>query len=86
MNVLEFLEAILTLRVRFAFSVTSWIRTYQRNNIVNGRPGSWHIYGLAVDVVPDSNLDKVDFVPAAEKLGLSVLDEKDHWHIQPKFK
>lgn len=79
----EFIESVAQLCVEFGGSVTSWIRTMKRNTIVGGHPRSRHMTGFGVDVVLDEESHIPAFRDAAYQLGLSVLDEGDHLHIQP---
>jgi len=78
----EFVEAILTLAREFRFSVTSWGRSPQRNAEVGGHPESWHRAWLAVDVVLDAPQDQERFVKRARRLGLQVVMEADHLHLE----
>lgn len=72
---------VLTLKAQFGFSVTSWWRTVKRNQEVGGVPNSKHLSGLAIDLVLDNPSDNQAFIQAAQGLGLFVLDEGDHIHI-----
>jgi hypothetical protein len=65
-------------------SVTSWLRTRRRNAADGGTDNSAHLYGLAVDVVPDDAADKPLLIAAAERLGLVALDEGDHVHLRER--
>lgn len=80
----EFLLKIVTLAVKYEFSVTSWLRTEKRNKLVGGVDSTYHLFGLAVDIVLDNVLERPDFIKDAEKLGLKVVLESDHIHIQVK--
>jgi hypothetical protein len=64
-------------------SVTSWIRTTARNHTAGGVIDSPHTFGLAVDVVYDVPLPYERASALADNLGLAVIREKDHDHIQP---
>jgi len=81
-DMLEFVFIILHVAVTYKFSVTSWIRTPKRNKHVGGHPHSKHLLGLAVDIVPDDPDDKAIIMLTFRKLGLMVLDEGDHIHVQ----
>ena len=83
-SVVTFITTVLNLRVEFAFSVTSWIRSEIRNKEVGGLATSYHLLGLAVDVVLDSPADKAGFIKDAKRLGLDVIDEGDHVHVEVK--
>jgi hypothetical protein len=64
-------------------SVTSWIRTPMHNAVVGGVPASRHLLGLAVDVV--YNLPTPEGVTrqgAADALGLHLIIEHDHDHVE----
>lgn len=83
-KVIKFGEAILHLRLKYEFSVTSWGRTTKRNQFVSGVPGSNHLLWLAVDVILDDQKKDVEFEKDAGILGLMAIYEQDHYHIQPK--
>ena len=83
----EFCSCIRTLQRRFGFTVTSWFRSIKRNAKVGGKPDSKHLRGLAVDAVLDDMKDakaKKELTDAAHAMGLGVVDEGDHLHIQVK--
>jgi hypothetical protein len=65
-------------------SVTSWIRSKERNAHVGGVPSSLHRAALAVDVVYDTPISPVMVDQIALHLGLEVVHERDHDHVQPK--
>ena len=83
MTVHEFVDVILTLNIEFNFSVTSWIRTHQRNREVGGNVESFHRCGLGLDCVLDLPTSKEHFIKRARKLGLDAIDEGDHVHLEP---
>lgn len=78
----HFVENILRLALEHRASVTSWIRTSQRNYQVGGHPQSQHLTGTAVDLVLDDFENKPAVLEAARKLNLVAIDEGDHIHIQ----
>ena len=80
--VVLFATCIIKLRARFPFSVTSWIRTYQHNIEVGGASESKHLWGLAVDVVPDRGVSRSAFLKAILDLGLFAVVEDGWIHIQ----
>jgi uncharacterized protein YcbK (DUF882 family) len=82
-DIFSFIQTILCLGLRFRFSVTSWLRSQERNKAVGGSRDSNHMTALAVDVVLDGGEDTISFKLQANKLGLKVLDEGDHLHLQP---
>lgn len=60
--------------------VTSWWRSRRDNARVGGHPNSQHLTGLAVDVLNDAAGDA--FAQLARAVGLVVVDEGDHYHVQ----
>lgn len=82
----EFTEKVFTYCYATHGSVTSWLRTPERNKEVGGVPTSLHQLGLAADVgwlenedPPESNIR----VTLGRRLGLKVIVEEDHDHLQP---
>lgn len=63
-------------------SITSGRRSRLRNAEVGGHPRSLHLCGLAFDVVLDDHSDSAGFAIMCERLGLKVVLEKDHIHVQ----
>lgn len=80
----QFLDTVRTYCHRFNASITSYYRTPLHNTHVGGVRYSAHQVWLAVDVVYDdgTNLNGAD--EWASALGLEILHEPDHDHIQPK--
>lgn len=64
-------------------SVTSWGRTPKRNTAVGGHPRSYHLQFLAIDVVYDAPVPLPEAKRVGLRLGLKVVREKDHDHLQP---
>ena len=65
-------------------SVTSYIRSAERNRQVGGHPESLHMVGLAADIVYSPN-PKPPITQAkrrALKLGMKLIREGDHDHLQ----
>jgi hypothetical protein len=60
------------------FTVTSWWRNPLHNAEVGGVKKSFHLIGLAWDVVPVSAAN----IQKAQDLGFHVLIEDDHLHLQ----
>jgi len=60
--------------------VTSWWRSRRDNARVAGHPNSQHLTGLALDVLPDRAGHA--FAQMARAIGLVVVDEGDHFHVQ----
>jgi len=79
---MRFEDKIRCLGLLCNFSVTSWIRSPNHNAALGGVPTSRHLMGLAVDVVFDNPADAPGFQEAALTLGLQVLFEGDHLHVQ----
>lgn len=63
-------------------SVTSWIRTPHRNSMVGGARYSRHKDGLGVDVVYDLIIPLSRAETVAGELGLELIREYDHDHLQ----
>lgn len=81
----EYLDAKLCLAARYQFSTGSGRRTVKRNNSphVKGHKNSRHLLGfVADDCYLDFNSDQAFFIADAKRLGLKVVIEKDHIHIQ----
>lgn len=83
MTVAEFAAAAMEYCALTGASVTSWGRTQARNRAVGGVPVSAHRFFRAVDVVYDGPTDKVQCRIIAARLGLLLLPEDDHDHLQP---
>jgi hypothetical protein len=60
--------------------LTSWWRTRSQNASVAGHPNSQHLTGLAIDLLPDDAGQR--FAQLARMVGLVVVDEGDHFHVQ----
>lgn len=87
MTIGEFWGHVTTLTVVFDARVTSGPRSARQNKAVGGVDNSYHVFGLAADVVLSSWDDKDAFTLAAARLGLRVIDEiekKNHLHLQSK--
>ena len=72
---------VLILRKSHEFSVTSWLRTIDRNDLVGGLPKSLHLSGLAVDVILDKKEEVDVFKEACNSIGVYCYDEGDHLHL-----
>lgn len=87
MTIGEFWGRVTTLVIVFDGRVTSGPRSARQNKAVGGVDNSYHIFGLAADVVLGAWEDKVLFSLGAARLGIQVIDEvekKNHLHLQPK--
>lgn len=82
----EFTERVLTLRLKWPFSITSWIRTVRHNTQVGGVVNSYHIIGEGIDIVFDipKQTKNVVFEKDCELVGLRAIFETDHYHLQRK--
>jgi len=79
----EFAEAVYTYCTLLGGSVTSWIRTDERNRGVNGVEHSPHLVGLGADVEYDSPPTFQVRAEWAGRLELRLILEDDHDHLQP---
>jgi hypothetical protein len=79
----EFNDAADTYCALFAASTTSGQRTIKHNKAVGGVANSAHLYFLARDVVYDAPPDQAVRIEAGRRLGLRVIVEGDHDHLQP---
>lgn len=83
----EFWGNVQTLVQVFNGRCTSGPRSAAQNRAVGGVEGSYHLLGLAADIVLADWQDKTAFTAAADRLGIRVIDEvekKQHLHLQPK--
>lgn len=85
MTIGEFAEAVATYCLIHGGSITSWGRTTIHNKVVGGVPGSAHRFWRGADVVYDDfNTTKDQArVEYAARLGLKIIIEGDHDHLQP---
>lgn len=80
----EFADAVYTYCLLTGGSTTSGIRSTKRNAAVGGVAYSPHRFGLGQDVVYDDYPSAhPDGPEIAKRLGLRVLREGDHDHLQP---
>jgi len=79
---LEFLMTVQPIIFRYKGSVTSWIRSADRNITVEGNPNSRHLFGWAVDVILDDPADNDSFILECHRQGLKAINEGDHIHVQ----
>jgi len=86
MNLDYFCKAVFAICKLYGGSVTSWIRSREHNQKVGGLQRSFHVIGLAVDIVlDDSTPEKVQaIINYANRYRLQVIDEKTHLHIEPE--
>lgn len=64
-------------------SVTSGGRSLERNNQVGGVPNSPHLLDLGADIVHDGAMPAAQRETLARGLGLTLVVEGDHDHLQP---
>jgi hypothetical protein len=83
MTYLDFCIAILQLASVASFRVTSWWRSPSSNKAVGGHILSWHLVGMGVDLVPDTEADRHLIKAHAPRLGFDYIDEGDHIHLEP---
>jgi len=79
----EFHAAACAYRAHFEASVTSAGRTIAHNQLVGGVPKSAHLFNLAEDVIYDHVPPQDERLEIARRLGLKVIFEGDHDHLQP---
>ncbi len=82
-NPLDFAAALIAYCGATRASVTSWGRTPAHNKAVGGVPTSYHTAWLGADVIYDLALPAADRSSIARHLGLEVIHESDHDHIEP---
>lgn len=78
-----FAQRIATYRDQTNASVTSWGRTVDHNKAVGGVRKSFHLVDLAVDLVYDHPIDEPTARELARSLGLKLIRETDHDHLEP---
>ena len=85
MSPVDFLLAVIVFCSRYGGSVTSYGRTPLHNRQVGGAPGSAHQFWLGGDVVytPGTPPPEADAKATARRLGLLLIRESDHDHLQP---
>jgi copper chaperone CopZ len=85
MTPLEFASALMAYCAATRGSVTSWGRTPLHNAQVGGVADSAHLIWTGADVVYDTtSLSDVQIRSAlAARLGLMLIAESDHDHMQP---
>ena len=84
MTLHDFVDATYRYGTLTGASVTSWGRTAEHNAKVGGVPFSAHRFWVGLDVVYD-DLHPVEStrVEIARRLGLTLIPEGDHDHLQP---
>lgn len=83
MEVQAFAHAVYRYCLAFSGSVTSWVRSVQRNTRVGGVRRSPHLVGLGADVVYDGARPGPEADRELAAWGLRRIAEADHDHLQP---
>lgn len=85
MTIPEFCSAVFAYCHETRASVTSWIRSPERNALVGGLPQSLHLTGFAMDVAyrPNPVPPLMERRRIGRELGLYVYPEGDHDHLRP---
>lgn len=83
MTIGEFAEAVRTYSMALGASATSWGRTAAHNRAVMGVEFSAHRFWLGCDVIYDGAPSVQERNTIAVRLGLKVIIEGDHDHLQP---
>lgn len=66
-------------------TITSGQRTPEHNREVGGAPNSYHLTGQARDILPPRDPQQAALIrQQAAANGLEVIDEGDHWHMEPR--
>ena len=68
---------------RLGGSVSSYGRTVKHNTVVGGVPQSAHQFLLGADVLYDEPVSLALAQDTGMRLGLKVVRESDHDHLQP---
>lgn len=79
----EFLDAMMQLASRHRFRETSGYRSRVSNGNVGGKLFSAHQYWLGRDIILELGESLEWTKESARRLGLLLLDEGDHLHLQP---
>lgn len=79
----EFGARVLAYCAALGASETSGFRTREHNADEGGKFYSPHRFALGRDVVYDEMVPEVEAVTTASRLGLRLIREADHDHLQP---
>ena len=64
--------------------ITSGFRTPEKNAKVGGVPNSYHLTDQARDIAPPRTPEQAQQIRQyAAQNGLEIIDEGDHWHLEP---
>jgi len=83
MSYADFCLKVRVVCLLYGLSVTSWGRSRKRNKAVGGKANSWHLDFMAIDAEPDDPVELSELQYVCGRLGLEVVDEGDHFHIEP---
>lgn len=83
MSPAEFQYALMQLYSLHPFSETGGQRTRSRNDDVDGVAHSPHLFWVGRDVVFDKPPTVAECGELGRRLGIRILKEHDHHHIQP---
>jgi len=76
----DYFQRVFRIPVDPSTAVTSWYRDPAVNRAVGGVPNSFHLWGLALDIVAP---DPAHFVGHAREVGLEAIDFGTHIHLEP---
>lgn len=79
----EFFDAVRSYCARLSGSISSYGRTPKHNAKVGGVSQSAHQFWLGADVLYDAPVDAELARDTGRRLGLKVIRESDHDHLQP---
>lgn len=85
-RVATFAVIVLELCYEHSASVSSWIRTTRKNHVEGGHPKSFHLEGVAADLVPDRLSELHAIGTAARERGLQIQIESTHVHIELDYR
>ena len=83
MSPYDFLSAKMQLAARYPFRETSGFRSAMDNAAVGGVHYSSHQFWVGADIILHGDVAHTEIIEAGRRLGLLVLDEGDHLHLQP---
>lgn len=84
MELADFAAHVFDYCLAFSGSVTSWVRSVDRNAAVGGVRNSQHLTGLAVDVVYDGAAPGPEATAWLAQRHLLRIPEGDHDHIMAR--
>jgi uncharacterized protein YcbK (DUF882 family) len=81
-NPYTFQIAALSIAMAAGGSITSTFRTSKHNTAVGGVPNSFHLKGMAADLVLDDPKTENIVTAMAAYLNIQVVKETDHIHLE----